>query len=223
MSIRPVLSGAKSLLHIKDALVTAYRSNPRLANACTGCLTFSLGDVLAQKIEQRKAGSASQFDVWRSIQIGLLGLVMNGFFLHHWYHGLDRIVGSSMTSKIGVATKVAADQLIYAPFAIVTFFGFNSIREAQSVTELAPSFMGKMHQSFVSTFLADCVLWPASNFINFRYINLAYRPSFTAVVQLLWQTYLSFTSSRALPEATGMAGAQSAHAGDVSHSGDDMF
>lgn len=128
------------------------------------------------------------------MQVGMLGFVMNGIFLYHWYHILDKVVGSSMTSKIGVIIKVAADQFIYAPFAIASFFYFTSVRELRDIDSANREFKSKLKQSFLTTFLADCTLWPTSNFVNFRYINLAYRPSFTAGIQLLWQTYLSITS-----------------------------
>jgi hypothetical protein len=209
MNVRPLFGGVKKLWVIKDAAVSLYRANPRVANAFTGCVTFSLGDALAQRLEAKRTGNDAKFDVWRSVQLGVLGIAMNGFFLHHWYHGLDRIVGSSMTSRVGVITKVIADQLIYAPFAIVSFFYFTSARKATSVADANQSFLRKMDSNFMSTFLADCAVWPASNFVNFRYVNLAYRPSFTALVQLLWQTYLSTTSasSNATARAEGSTAA----------------
>ena len=49
-------------------------------------------------------------------------------------------------------------------------------------------------EHFVPTFFADCTVWPLANFVNFRVIPLVYRASFTAFVQLLWQSYLSFVS-----------------------------
>lgn len=191
---RLAVGGTKQLWALKNALVSAYKANPRLANALTGCATFSMGDVLAQKLEMKKSGKDLDFDIVRSAQVGLLGLVMNGFFIHHWYHTLDKVVGTSMTSKIGVAIKVAADQFLYAPFAIASFFYFTSFRKSGDVRVANDEFVEKMKANFMSTFTADCVLWPSANFVNFRYIILAYRPAFTAVVQLLWQTYLSATS-----------------------------
>lgn len=200
---RTLVGGTKQIWALKNALVTAYRAHPRLANALTGCATFSLGDILAQKLEMRKNDkSDAEYDIVRAAQVGLLGFVMNGFFLHHWYHALDRVVGTSMTSKLGVAIKVAADQFIYAPFAIVSFFYFTSFRKSGDVGKSNEEFVAKMEASFVPTFLADCVLWPSANFVNFRYVTLAFRPTFTAIVQLMWQTYLSATSSQSATDST---------------------
>mmetsp|Transcript_35043 Transcript_35043/g.60330 ORF Transcript_35043/g.60330 Transcript_35043/m.60330 type:complete len:224 (-) Transcript_35043:192-863(-) len=192
---RSLVGGSKQLVALKNALVSMYRSNPRLANAFTGCATFFMGDVLAQKIELKKTKREDGYDLVRAAQVGLLGIVMNGFFIHHWYHGLDKVVGSSMTSKVVVGMKVAADQLIYAPFSIASFFYFTSFRKTGDITEANKEFMPKMESLFVQTFAADCALWPLANFVNFRFVTLTYRPTFTAVVQLMWQTYMSATSS----------------------------
>lgn len=154
-----------------------------------------MGDILAQKIELGSSKKEVEYDLVRAAQVGVLGFVMNGFFIHHWYHSLDRVVGPSMTCKVGVWMKVAADQLIYAPFSIATFFYFTSFRESGDVGEANKEFMPKMKQSFVQTFVADCALWPLANFVNFRFVALTHRPAFTAVVQLMWQTYMSAISN----------------------------
>jgi hypothetical protein len=195
MSARPYLGGAKRVWSARETVVQAYKTNPRLANAVTGFATFSLGDVLAQKVEQKQSGVVRKLDLWRSTQLGFLGVVMNGFFLHHWFNLLDRVVGSSMKSKIGVAAKVAADQFIFAPFAIAVFFGYNTVRQSSSIDDAQVRWLNCMRQNFMPTFVADCSLWPAANFVNFRYVHLNYRPTFTAAVQLLWQTYMSATFS----------------------------
>lgn len=188
--------GVKQVWALKNAVTSMYKTYPKIGNAITGGITFSLGDVLAQKLEMRRTCKECRYDLWRSMEVGLWGVVMNGLFLHHWFRLLDKVVGSSMTSKIGVALKIAADQFIYAPFAILSFFYFSSIRRTHDVAQTNKEILVTCQENFVPTFVADCVLWPSANFVNFRYINLAFRPSFTAVVQLLWQTYMSLMSGQ---------------------------
>jgi hypothetical protein len=177
-----------------------FKKNPRLVNVCTGCATFAMGDILAQYLEHRQSGRGKlSFDYWRTFQVGMFGIVMNTFFLHHWYAFLDKVVGSSMTSKVGVAVKMAADQFIYAPFAISSYFCFASFRAElangdYSLESIYNAFMMKMELRFLKTYMADCVVWPFANFVNFRFVPLPYRPSLSCVVQLLWQTYMSFTA-----------------------------
>ena len=194
MSSRLLFANLKRFSSWKESIALIYRTNPRAVNAFTGCVTFSIGDFLAQSVEAKKTGKQHTIDYVRSLQVGVLGVVMNGVFLHYWYSSLDRLIGSSMTSKIGVGVKVLADQLIYAPFAIITFFSFACVRTTADLNEAYSSFKAKMDAKFLTTFMADCALWPMSNFINFRFIPLVYRPTFTCAVQLVWQTYMSITS-----------------------------
>lgn len=113
---------------------------------------------------------------------------MNGFFLHRWFLILDKVIGKSV--KNGAILKVMADQVIYAPFTILTFFGFACAMKPSTSFEMK-TLTDKIQNDFVKTYIADCTIWPAANFINFTFVPLIYRASFTAVTQLVWQTYLS--------------------------------
>ena len=183
--------------------MTQFRNNvnhlfekyPNSASAFTGFCTFSLGDVIAQRVELHDNQQNLQFDYFRPIEIGTLGLVMNGVFLTQWYNLLERVIGTSMHCKRAVLLKVLADQIIYAPFSIISFFSFTAFVSNDEVNEMFEQFTSKMQERFSTTFLADCSLWPLANFVSFRLVPLVYRPTFTAIVQLAWQTYLSFVSS----------------------------
>jgi len=176
-----------------------FSTHPKFSNACTGFLTFSVGDVIAQKLEHSEG---KVVDFKRSLKLGVLGFVMNGFFLYRWFAYLDRVVGTCMKTKANVLYKVLADQVVYAPFAIIAYFSYATAMKtlggesspvAASAAEdpSASSFVDKMHNDFWPTFAADCSIWPLANVVNFRYVPLLYRATFTSVVTLIWQTYLS--------------------------------
>lgn len=196
-NVRLLLRGAARIGALKAALSDFFHSQPRLANACTGFATFSVGDVIAQRLEQERTAPSTTdgvdtINVARSLQVGMLGVVMNGFFLYNWFYLLDKVVGASMTSTSSVLLKMLADQVFYAPFAIISFFSFAALRTSSNLNDIYEAFTRRMENSFFSTYLADCRLWPLANYINFRWVPRIYRPSFSAVVQLLWQTYMSF-------------------------------
>lgn len=202
----------RSINRMKELITHAFEKYPRLSNALTGFATFAAGDLLIQKYEIDKISSGEvtsphlqqgagknqlkRVDYLRTIEVGLLGVVMNGYFLTTWYTWLDRVVGTSMKSTLTVVLKCLADQLVYAPFTIVSFFGFQTVIRyfPNNPEEMSSYFISKLKNHFWSTFFADCTVWPLANAINFRVISLVYRPTFTAVVQLLWQTYLSFVA-----------------------------
>lgn len=182
---------SRRILSVKDQIQHIFHNSPRLANAITGFATFSAGDVLIQRYEKKRF---HEIDYLRSFELGLLGLVMNGYFLVSWYKFLDRAVGHSMSCATNVTLKVIADQVVYAPFSIVAFFGFSSMIRHFNTSEAIDYFDNKIRSHFWTTFLADCSVWPAVNAVNFRFISLAYRPTFTAVIQLMWQAYMSFVA-----------------------------
>lgn len=198
MIIKFFFSNALKFSALRNRIAVTFESHPKLANSCTGFLTFSFGDIIAQKLDTSKSDHVSIYEnkinYGRSLQVGLLGVMMNGFFLIHWYRYLDTFIGHSRKSNIGVAMKIIADQSIYAPFAIVSFFSFVSITRGTSWIEIRESFKHCINNKFVQTYLTDCAMWPLANIINFRMIPLIYRPAFTGCAQLLWQTYLSLVS-----------------------------
>jgi protein Mpv17 len=179
---------------------------PVVINCITGFCTFAGGDVIAQRItnpqkDVAEASSSSSFDYKRCIQTGMLGTVMNGVILTRYYTLLDRYIGGGMAVST-VVQKTVVDQIVYGPFSIVVFFGFNAIRQAGSVTEGVQLARSKIEASFWPTFVADCSVWPLFNMINFRFVPLAYRASFTSVVQLAWQSYLSWVASIKPPSSS---------------------
>ena len=191
------------LLRVRVIVCNSYDSHPMMTNGMTGFITFSMGDILSQKI----LNFDNMIDHERAIKTGSLGLFMNGLMLHHWYNALDRIFGRAMQSRKAVILKTVADQLLYAPFSIAIFFGFasamalpqstsfvqntSSSQRADRKNVFLQSFYKKMESGFVSVFLADCCLWPFINMVNFSCIPKNYRPSFIGIAQLVWQTYMS--------------------------------
>ncbi len=154
-----------------------YTAHPQISNASTGFLTFSVGDIVAQKL---KVNSDGNINFGRSLQLGMLGIAMNGFFLHRWFAILDTFIGNKV--KYAVAKKVLADQVIYAPFAILSFFGCATALKPAGPESKLVSFENKIKSDFIKTYVADCTIWPMANAINFRFVPLVYRASFTATV-----------------------------------------
>lgn len=185
MSLKIIVKNSVNWSH--GGIKRVFADHPKFSSACTGFVTFSLGDVIAQKLEK---GGNKVLDLKRSMKVGLLGFVMNGVFLTRWFDYLDRVVGTCMHTKANVICKVVADQLVYAPLAIMAYFSYATATLADK-SNADSSFLSKMVDDFWPTFAADCTIWPIANVVNFRYILLMYRASFTSFVALIWQTYLS--------------------------------
>jgi hypothetical protein len=198
---------------IYNKLLHIYQHNPALSNSVFGFGIFGAGDIFSQIILARKhvlveptnhfigdKTHGNSYDLRRIGMVGLFGSLMNGYVLYKWYALLDLSVGSSLTCKNVIIRKVLADQFIFAPAAIITYFLFNSIR-AHGISfndddDGISDFKNKMKDSFWSTYLIDCSLWPGVNFINFRYVPLYLRPSFVGIAQIGWQTYVAYVANK---------------------------
>lgn len=69
-------------------------------------------------------------------------------------------------------------------------------KSQHSLSSAIDSFLFKAQHHFVNTYLADFLVWPATNFINFKYIPINYRPTFMGIMCVFWQSYLSFVSNQ---------------------------
>lgn len=71
-----------------NAIKRAVARRPTLCYSVVGFSVFATGDVMAQRLEAADA----EWDHRRSLSIGLLGIIQNGFFLRIWYRTLDKFV-----------------------------------------------------------------------------------------------------------------------------------
>ena len=172
-----------------------FEKHPLLANSCTGFFVFSTGDVISQVANPKVDKGV---DYKRSLYTGALGIAMNGVCLHVWYRIIDRVFGAAMASKRTVILKCIADQLVYAPFSIGVFLSFASAKQGGSLADISQRTENKMSQSFVSTWMADCTLWPFANFVNFSFVPINYRPTFAGITQLIWQSYMSTVANSSI-------------------------
>ena len=187
-----------------------FKNRPVLANSISGFIIFCTGDIISQFIPCLLSTSkenplidilmSKKVDWKRAFCFGGLGVGMNGVTLSVWYKFLDNFVGTSMTSKKTVFVKMIADQLIYAPFSIFAYFGFatwlESLKFQHSSFDVIESYCDRVNSDLVPTWITDCMVWPPANYINFRYISLNYRPTFVGIVQIFWQSYLSYISHK---------------------------
>lgn len=175
-----------------------FEKHPMVANSCTGFFAFSVGDIISQVANPKS--DKRGVDYKRSLCTGALGVVMNGMCLHVWYRIIDRVFGSTMKSKKTVILKCIADQVVYAPFSIALFLTFASVKQGGTIADIAQRTEDKMTQSFLSTWIADCTLWPFANFISFSFVPLNYRPTFVGITQLLWQSYMSTVANSSIQD-----------------------
>lgn len=198
MFTRFIQPSLKTFAKVKLAIHNKFSKYPSATSALTGCVMFGSGEYITQRILHEE--NTEMGGLGRVLELGCLGFIMNGFFLTQWYRLLDRVVGVSMKCNKVVAIKVISDQFLFAPFCIMMFFGFTAAVQQNSWKEMKENFIHRMEHSFWPTYFADCTVWPLANYINFKIVPGPYRPTWTAVVQFVWQIYMSYVSKEAMEE-----------------------
>lgn len=96
----------------------ARLTGPRLLlfNVCSTSLVYAAGDQIQQQFEGRKRETT---DLQRSSRMASVGAPI-GAMSHYWYILLDRILPD--ITRRAVARKVLADQCIFGPICLTTFF-----------------------------------------------------------------------------------------------------
>ncbi|KAJ1722087.1 hypothetical protein LPJ53_003456 [Coemansia erecta] len=186
--------------------------SPLVTLSLTNGVMGATGDIVAQCLVPRfQTFSDAQanprdrpaYDPWRTLRFFAYGCIF-GPVAYKWYSLLDRrfplpmlVAGKasrahSTAKALAVGKRMAADQVVFAPVAIATFFAVMGTMEGKSVDEVRSGLRDRYPQALAGNY----VLWPAAQLINFSLVPLIYRVPFSSLVSIAWNTYLSIVNGR---------------------------
>ncbi|CAJ0830307.1 3043_t:CDS:2, partial [Entrophospora sp. SA101] len=169
-----------------------YQAHPVLTLAFTNGNLMALSDILAQSINinvnrkypkdesegaKERLHSNEHFDYPRLLRFSLYGF------------SIAPINNMIFTNTL---KRVAVDQIFFAPFGLVFFFGFMGISEGHDYDGIKLKF----NEGYFSALKANYTIWPLVQLVNFRFLPLQYRVPFVGSVGVLWSTYLSLLNSK---------------------------
>ncbi|CAG9315844.1 unnamed protein product [Blepharisma stoltei] len=157
---------------------------PALTKMLTGVSLVGGGDIIAQKILERK----SEIDKKRLLSLSMYGFFIAGGVGHLWYRGLDYVIGSQM-SLMTAFKKILIDQGIFAPLEIIFFFGWTHYSKHQP-----NSLQDKIQADLKDTLLANYKLWIPGQFLNFYLIPEKHRVLYSCVLCVIWYSFISNVS-----------------------------
>ncbi|KZV92099.1 hypothetical protein EXIGLDRAFT_836676 [Exidia glandulosa HHB12029] len=156
-----------------------------------------LGDCLAQAVQVAGAsdGETVRYDPVRSARFAVFGLVM-GPFIGRWVKFLEQQfpmnAGKTTAGNLLALTKrVASDQILMAPLGLTIFLGSMGVMEGRSSGEIGL----KYHDLFWPALYTNWKVWPAIQFVNFKFVPLAFRVPFQSTCGCFWTLYLSMLNS----------------------------
>ncbi|OJJ51750.1 hypothetical protein ASPZODRAFT_127878 [Penicilliopsis zonata CBS 506.65] len=164
---------------------TKLAKQPILTASVTSAVLFGSGDVLAQQAVDRRG--FDKHDMARTGRMALYGGAIFGPAATTWYGILQRHVVLKGTRSTLIA-RVAADQGVFTPINLFCFLSSMAIMEGSSPIE-------KLRTSFVPSYKANLMIWPAVQGVNFAIVPLEYRVLVVNLVSLGWNCILSMINS----------------------------
>lgn len=158
--------------------------------AVTTSVLAVIGDLIAQRISV--PADAFEWDRQRTFAIGLWGLVFMGPVLHAWYAILNRTI----SGKFSVIKKVVLDQILFAPMFNSAFLFGTGLLEKKPLESVRRTWSLKFKDSMI----ANWMIWPFAQAINFQFIPRTYQVVFVNFVALLWNAILTYISHDDHPE-----------------------
>ncbi|KAG9303172.1 hypothetical protein G9A89_001788 [Geosiphon pyriformis] len=124
-------------------------------------ILFGTGDLIAQQIIERK----NVHDFKRTGRMIAFGTILAGPAVANWYRVLDRYVTIKNPNN-ALVTRVAMDQIFFAPCFMGIFFIAQGIMEGQKLESIKK----KLEKGYPSALVNNYKLWPAVQLINFRFV-----------------------------------------------------
>ncbi|CAA2934502.1 protein SYM1-like [Olea europaea var. sylvestris] len=180
--------------------------HPVKTQVISSALIWGFGDIAAQAVTHTTAkkrhlqsrNEDKDFKInWRRVATtSLFGLGFVGPVGHFWYEGLDRFIKLRLQLRPNsfsfVATKVAADGIIFGPLDLLVFFtymGFSTGKNAAQVKE-------DVKRDLLPALILEGGVWPIVQVANFRYVPVRYQLLYVNLFCLLDSCFLSWVDQQ---------------------------
>ncbi|OZJ06834.1 hypothetical protein BZG36_00067 [Bifiguratus adelaidae] len=203
----------------KDFYNTNYERRPMGTLCVTNALLGIVSDITAQTMtyvnyqrshrippEQRSLNERlperlhdssdppPHFDPWRTLRFATYGFLIAPP-VGRWFAFLEKRFplrpGSGGSATLATVKRVAVDQTVWAPFGIALFFTIMGTLEGHGIQGVQEKF----RDAYWPAFKANYTVWPAVQFVNFRYLPLQFRLPFVSTCGIAWNAYLSWLNA----------------------------
>ncbi|KAG8381867.1 hypothetical protein BUALT_Bualt05G0017500 [Buddleja alternifolia] len=182
-------------------------THPIKTQVISSGIIWGIGDIAAQAVTHSTAKAHhlqtheeedKELKInWRRVATTtLFGLGFVGPVGHFWYERLDRIIRVRLKlqpkSFRFVASKVAADGIIFGPLDLLVFFtymGFSSGKSSAQVKE-------DVKRDFLPALILEGGVWPIVQVANFRFVPVRYQLLYVNFFCLLDSCFLSWVEQQ---------------------------
>jgi protein Mpv17 len=161
---------------------------PLRTKSFTSFITFGLGDLICQKIENRY-GSNKIWDKTRTIRQGSYGIFITPY-LHLQFSKIMPYLFPGK-SLISIIKAVIFNQAVGAVITTSTFFIFTDTLSGKCFLEIKQN----LNLKLLPTLKANWCVWPFLMFINFSFIPIPWMPLYSNICGMFWGVYLSYVQN----------------------------
>ncbi|KAK8187496.1 hypothetical protein HDK77DRAFT_289805 [Phyllosticta capitalensis] len=166
---------------------------PLLTQSVTTAVLFGTGDVLAQQAVEKRGFEKHEWI--RTARMAGYGGAVFGPAATTWFKVLSRVQLSNPFAT--TVTRVAADQLLFAPTSMFVFLSSMSILEGTDPRK-------KLEAAYKPALIKNWMVWPFVQMGNFTLVPLEHRVLVVNIVSLGWNCYLSWLNSQGGTAADGV-------------------
>ena len=180
-----------------QAIASQIKRNPTLGHCLVGFTLFGGSDILAQEIELSKKRNSKllkqfalvEIDLQRCLASSVIGVGVAGCVYPFAYTQIDRIwAGKDLAS---VVKKSIVEICTVGVFVNSLSIAARGILAGHTMIQVKSHVVDEMP----IIFLNDVRVWFPYNLVAFSLIPAHIRPSTTALMEALWQTYISVRSN----------------------------
>lgn len=162
-------------------------SHPLAANMIQTGALFGVGDAIAQYM----APQQPHYDWPRTLRAVGYGGVIFAPIGNKWYHLLAKIKPSA-SHAVNTGWRVAADQLIFAPFIGIPMY-YLVMTVLENRHPILPRIEEQLTTNWWPTLANNWKVWPAFQAVNFFFVPVHLRLLAVNVILIFWNTYLLWT------------------------------
>ncbi|KAK1886743.1 Mpv17-like protein [Dissostichus eleginoides] len=166
---------------MRQAFLRNVRRFPWVTNVTMyGCL-FAGGDFVHQWFFSRR----EELDWRHTRNVAVVAFGFHGNVNFFWMRFLERrFPGNSIRM---VLRKLLLDQTTAAPLAVSVFYTGVSFLEGKD------DIFEDWREKFLNTYKTGLMFWPFMQFLNFTFVPLYLRTTFTGCCGFVWATFLCFS------------------------------
>jgi len=156
-----------------------------VANIALSFGLSGLGDLIEQRVEKKTHLKSTQINWVRTLHMSTAFGLTSGFLCHFWYHYLDKVLPGRGVRV--VLQKILFDQVVFSPVCITACLVVAGKLEKQTAAQL----LRQTVQLGGRLYLAEWVIWPPAQFLNFYFLPTRFRVLYDNIISLVYDTYTS--------------------------------